>query len=558
MLPCKEKYSRIISYVLKMLIIVSLFLSLYVYFCGPIILHGKIEFRIRHYEPFLSVFLIIWMFHLLYVSFRKNLQEESINYFKHIADGFYKNLLLGSFLLVFLSSIIMHKDIFIKPVTSRYLLLDDSLMTLKPLLDFLISKLSVVILIYAVSKLMVKLVDKESALFSALIIASFQFTNNNCGAFAIENIYFALSATALYILLYCEEGTAIWGFPLLAVIFILHPAGYSLILLFAVFFAFGGATVSFNLKNFVILTGFAIMISVAWYISIRNPLLHFGRSGRNWSGYSFSIFYTLLKKTVDNRLILFLAFVGIIRTITGIFSRKKCQRRFITISIALPIFTALWWYIERKTFSLNSIAIVMPVILMLNGIALSCLTQAHFLTKTLFDRNITAIVFLLIIAFIFTNYKFNSSILSSDRYSVFEMYSQTNKGAIVVDEDAESGYSQYFAKNKPEIVIFRTHNYLLAGEYELRVKLKAKDCDSESDLCQPCKIGVGLDDKNETLHELVIVTHEQLQGKYNEFILQFSINKISKIHFKLKTFGTADISLDHLRIIKQKQSAVKN
>ena len=130
----KEKYSQVISYVLKILISVSLFLSLYSYFCGPVILHGKSEFRIRHYEPFALVFIIIWIFHLLYVSFRKNLQEESINYFKHIADGFHKNLLIGSFLLVFLSSMIMHKDVFIKPVTSRYLILDDSLMTLKPLL----------------------------------------------------------------------------------------------------------------------------------------------------------------------------------------------------------------------------------------------------------------------------------------------------------------------------------------------------------------------------------------------------------------------------------------
>ena len=103
---------RIILIILRLLISLSLFISIYIYFCGPVVLKGTDEFRMRHYEPFAFTAIALWIVHLIYGAIRRNVRKESANYFTSMADAFGKKPLRGSFVLVFLSSAIMHRITF--------------------------------------------------------------------------------------------------------------------------------------------------------------------------------------------------------------------------------------------------------------------------------------------------------------------------------------------------------------------------------------------------------------------------------------------------------------
>jgi len=207
--------------------------------------------------------------------------------------------------------------------------------------------------------------------------------------------------------------------------------------------------------------------------------------------------------------------------------------------------------IERNDFSLSALAVVIPGLLLMTAYPLAAFNSARFFTRTLFDRNIAAIITIMLIAYLVTMYDFDKAMLSTTDYSIFEMLRQPRTGKVVPDEEAELGYSLSFNKSDPGTLIYGPYRYMLPGEYGVRFRLRAKQAEFTDGVCVIGIIDVASNKGHRLIaHQPVKITPESV-GRYHEFVLPFKLNRLEEVEFRLAGNQTADIQVDSIHLFRR-------
>ncbi len=543
---------RPVSIGLKYLILITLFMTVFIFFCGPVVIRGEPDFKFPRYLTFAAVSMALWFIRLGYLSFKKRSDGQNIDFIGSAANAFDKKPFLAAVVLIFIGTVLRWRDFYsvFKPISTSYLLLNDGFLTAAPVLNILFAKIAIVILVIAVFKFMKRLAGKAPALAAVVLIAVFPFNNNNFGLFYVETLIVAAWLLSLHFLLSERRGIAYAGGVLLTAAFAAHPAGYGLLIPAGIILVSGGKREGFSTKRFCILIGAAVAASCLWYVIFGKPLLNLSGKAAAWQGYDFSVFFSVIKKLFRKKLVVYLFSIGFLLTLGKLVRRGKEKNVNFALLLSVLVPAGLWWAIVHTDFSLNALAVALPLLFLLAACPIAAFNSARFFTRTLFDRNVAAVVTIMIMAYLLTMYDFNKAMLSTMDYSIFEMSRPYRTGKVIPDEDAELGHSLVFDKGHSGILVFGPYRYMLPGKYEVRFRLRVERAEFTDGICAAGTVEVVSNKGLKVIAERPVEFAQEQTHGYHEYVLPFELDQLEEVEFRLAGNQTADIYVDSIHLFR--------
>jgi hypothetical protein len=548
-----------VSRFLRFLISLTLFIAAFGFFCGPIVIKTGHRVKIPGYPVFAAVCVLLWLIRLICISIKKCPGDHGVNSLTSAAEAFGRRPLLASIVLIFISTALRFKELqaAFKPIMTRHLLLDDRLLTTMPFLNIIIAKLSMIIVVFAIFKLVDRLSGKVPALAAAVLVAAFPFNNSNYGFFYVETSFCALCTVSLYFLFSEKRPHIHIGMALFTVASVLHPAGYILGLPAAGFLMVRRKPSALPWKRAYIPVVAALALSVIWYAVLQQSLLDLLGSRREWRGYEFSIFLPLMGRLFKNKAVILLICVGAILAVQALAGKRSSEKSQVIYLLAAAGLTTAWWTIEHNDFSLSALAVAMPMLLIVGAYPLTALNTRRFFTKTLFDRNVAVLLTAMAVAYLTVMYDFEKTMRATADYSIFEMHPFRKRDKIVPDEDAELGYSIAFKKSRKGILMFGPYYYMLPGEYEVRFRLRPGRIEQGEGTCHVGDIEVRSDGGHDLIAELQVEFGNEYAGDYREFVLPFELDRMEEVEFCLSGNQKADIYLDNVHVLRKSGASEK-
>ena len=224
------------------------------------------------------------------------------------------------------------------------------------------------------------------------------------------------------------------------------------------------------------------------------------------------------------------------------------KRRMLLVLLFL--ITLLWTFFVAKNSTLD---VYMPLICLLSIMIASCLVwmlQNKFTNRTIFDRNLSFAI--VVTFFILSYFSTVSKFVNTPRRSGYEAeksHHLTKSVSVVDDKNASSGRTVLMKRTKRKeksLVMYGPYDLLLPGDYETSFRLLVED----NALRVPViNIDVATDGGDSLLAWRDIRGSDfEKNNSYETFPLKFSLNGLTRVEYRVCSYGYTDMRVDRISI----------